>query len=54
MKRPLFPDNRIVGGQSVSILDHPHQASLLFLYEHLCGASVISQKWVITAAHCMK
>ncbi|XP_035729180.1 serine protease 53-like [Vespa mandarinia] len=54
LKHSLFLDNRIVGGQSVSILDHPYQASLLFQYEHLCGASVISQKWVITAAHCMQ
>ncbi|KAL2744257.1 serine protease 53-like [Vespula maculifrons] len=54
LKHPPFLDHRIVGGKSVDILDHPHQASLLFQYEHHCGASVISEKWVITAAHCMR
>nr|KAF7422047.1 hypothetical protein H0235_009883 [Vespula pensylvanica] len=54
LKHPPLLDHRIVGGKSVDILDHPHQASLLFQYEHHCGASVISEKWVITAAHCMR
>lgn len=51
---PRLPDHRIVGGKSVSILEHPHQARLLVFNTHTCGASIISQKWVITAAHCTR
>ncbi|XP_076249085.1 trypsin-1-like [Calliopsis andreniformis] len=49
---PIFPDSRIVGGSAVDIRDHPYQLSFQTT-GHICGASVISSNWAITAAHCV-
>ncbi|XP_031836558.1 trypsin delta-like [Nomia melanderi] len=49
---PPMPDSRIVGGSPVDIQQHPHQLSLQ-TSGHICGASIISSSWAITAAHCV-
>lgn len=43
---------RIVGGFEISIADAPHQVSLQSRGSHICGGSIISPKWILTAAHC--
>lgn len=43
---------RIVGGSTVDIMDYPYQASLRHNGVHGCGASIISLKHCLTAAHC--
>ncbi|KAG7204743.1 hypothetical protein KM043_005157 [Ampulex compressa] len=48
----LLATQRIVGGAEVPIEKHPHQVSLQN-GEHICGASIISSKWLLTAAHCI-
>ncbi|XP_033349426.1 trypsin-2-like [Bombus vosnesenskii] len=48
----LFPDPRIIGGSQVDIGQHPHQLSLQ-TSGHICGGSIISSNWAITAAHCV-
>lgn len=44
-------ENRIVGGFVTTIEKNPWQVSLQYS-GHYCGGSVISNKWVISAAHC--
>merc|ERR1712025_49778 len=47
--------NRIVGGSETDIAEYPWQVSLLSsidVLNHFCGGSLISNKHVVTAAHC--
>lgn len=46
-------DGRIIGGESTFIENHPYQASLQYLsLRHKCGAVIIGENIVLTAAHC--
>ncbi|XP_016407472.1 suppressor of tumorigenicity 14 protein homolog [Sinocyclocheilus rhinocerous] len=48
-----YKHNRIVGGQNSDVGEWPWQVSLHFQTSgHVCGASVISNKWLLSAAHC--
>ncbi|KAJ8932956.1 hypothetical protein NQ314_014335, partial [Rhamnusium bicolor] len=46
-------DGRIVGGTATTIEEYPFIASLLRSNSHICGAVIISELWLITAAHCV-
>lgn len=43
---------RIIGGESTFIEKIPYQASLRFVSRHTCGAVIISENYLLTAAHC--
>ncbi|XP_018333504.1 trypsin 3A1-like [Agrilus planipennis] len=44
---------RIVGGSQVDINDYPYQIALLYSSSQVCGGSIISHSWILTAAHCI-
>ncbi|XP_059607796.1 trypsin-1-like [Phlebotomus argentipes] len=44
-------DGRIAGGYEIDIEDAPHQVSLQWP-DHVCGGSILSETFVLTAAHC--
>ncbi|XP_065433691.1 transmembrane protease serine 3 [Chrysemys picta bellii] len=45
--------SRIVGGNASSPWQWPWQVSLQFQGFHLCGGSIITPWWIVTAAHCV-
>nr|AEI58590.1 serine protease [Eupolyphaga sinensis] len=46
-------DGRIVGGSTTTIQNFPYQVSLQYGGSHICGGSIISANYVLTAAHCI-
>ncbi|XP_074848163.1 transmembrane protease serine 11D-like [Carettochelys insculpta] len=52
-KLPAYTD-RVTGGTSAQDGAWPWQASLQLRGSHRCGATLISNTWLVTAAHCFR
>ncbi|KAJ7427399.1 Transmembrane protease serine 2 [Willisornis vidua] len=46
--------NRIVGGSGAVLGQWPWQVSLHVEGTHVCGGSIITRQWIVTAAHCVE
>uniref|UniRef100_A0A8B9FWD8 Transmembrane protease serine 2 n=1 Tax=Amazona collaria TaxID=241587 RepID=A0A8B9FWD8_9PSIT len=46
--------NRIVGGSGAVLGQWPWQVSLHVQGTHICGGSIITPQWIVTAAHCVE
>ncbi|KAM5229625.1 serine protease 52-like [Hipposideros larvatus] len=43
---------KIVGGEPADIAEFPWQVNIFDQGEHLCGGSILSEWWILTASHC--
>ena len=46
-------NSRIVGGDFARQNQFPHQVAVIYKGSLRCGGSIISESWVLTAAHCL-
>jgi len=52
-KRPHNNGIRIIGGQQAERGQFPYQVQIQYFNQHQCGGAILSQNWVLTAAHCV-
>lgn len=53
-KTSAGPSSRVVGGTEAVNKAWPWQVSLQIVRQHICGGSIISPDWILSAAHCFQ
>ncbi|XP_052266137.1 ovochymase-1-like [Dreissena polymorpha] len=51
---PSVASHRIVGGREATPHSHPWIVSLQINSSHICGGAILTDHWVLTAAHCFE
>lgn len=46
--------SRIVGGDEAGVDEFPWMAKLIYFKRFYCGGMLINDRYVLTAAHCVK
>lgn len=49
-----IPEERIVNGKAIHILEAPYHVALLVKSQFNCGGAILSRRIIITAAHCLQ
>jgi len=47
-------ESYIVGGVNANPGEFPHQIQIRYRGSHMCGGSVLTPNWILTAAHCFE
>nr|ACE75318.1 chymotrypsin-like protein [Glyptapanteles indiensis] len=49
----LGSQERIVGGEATTAEEYPYVVSLRFRDKHICGGTIVSNRYILSAAHCL-